>query len=203
MYSRKLPPRARKAAPRADPPQPARPYPARQRQRQRRRKEAPIASGREVRTPAAGPSSRGLPAPSSETALTGPVRQRQAAAATRQPPPHAPATCRPRPRRPLNRQATRGPGDPVPPASRVARSAIAAGDATKERPLREADGPRTIGSRFQGKPRKQPPPDKSAIAQGQPSAQAPARPRPGVKPQVTGPPKPVSASQPKVRNPRR
>ena len=169
-------------------------------------------SGKRHLSPAAGKCARPPPAPdcgasrapSSETALTGHVRQRQAPAATRQPPRTAPATRRPRPRRPPDPAGDHGDrGTHGRPASRVARSAIAAGDATKERPLRETDGPRTIGSRFQGKPRKQPPPDKSAIARGQPSAQAPARPRPVVKPQVTGTPKPVSVSQSKVRNPRR
>lgn len=58
---------------------------------------------------------------------------------------------------PLNRQATRDTGDPGCLASSVERSGIAAGDATKERTLREADGPRTIekpveGEHHHGKP---------------------------------------------------
>jgi hypothetical protein len=129
------------------PPPPGRPS-LRQEQRQRqgrRQGQGKAARGTYRRRPGRAPARRRAPIVgasrnlSREPALTGPVRQRQAAAATRQPHPkasrpRAPRPPPPGPRHPLNRQ---GPGDRGThgrPGSKVARSGIAAGDATRERP---------------------------------------------------------------------
>ena len=111
-------------------PAPPRPRPPALRPRQRpgqdKRKKAPIAGGGEVRPPAAGPHCRSLPEPvkrnhldRTRTATAGSSSHPAAAPARHRPQPPAaragPRPRRPRPRRPLNRQATRGPGDSRPP----------------------------------------------------------------------------------------
>jgi hypothetical protein len=109
---------------------------------------------------------------SRETALTGPVRQPQAAAATRQPHPKAsarglPVRRRRQPRRPREPAGDRGPGDSRPPRVKGGASAIAQ--------RRDEGAPLTRDGR---------PPDNREPDHGAPAARA-RNPRPGTAP---GPP---------------